>query len=99
MVKVLIERRFRKDEAAKAEEFLIELRTKALRMRGYVGGETLSSVEEPFFLVTVSTWADEASWKAWESSRERKEIMKRMEPLLASPEKISVFRVLSASGT
>ena len=99
MVKVIIERQFRKDAALKAESGLIEIRSNALRAHGYVGGETLTSVEDPSILVTISTWVDEASWKAWASSSKRQEIVKRIGPLMVSQEKVSVFRVVSGGGT
>jgi len=99
MIKVIIERQFRKAQGVKAESLLLEIRSKALRARGYIGGETLSSVDDPSVLVTISTWADEASWKAWASSRERQQIMAKITPLMVSPEKVSVFRVVSGSGT
>ncbi|MGQ9546529.1 MAG: antibiotic biosynthesis monooxygenase family protein [Dehalococcoidia bacterium] len=99
MIKVIIERQFRKMEGIKAESLLLEIRSKALRAPGYIGGETLSSVYDPSVLVTISTWADEASWKAWASSRERQQIMTKIAPLMVSPEKISVCRVVSGSGT
>jgi heme-degrading monooxygenase HmoA len=95
MIKVIIERQFRTKETVEAESLLIEIRSKALRAHGYVGGETLTSVEDPSLLVTVSTWADEASWRAWASSSKRQEIMSKLEPLVVSPEKVSIFRVVS----
>jgi heme-degrading monooxygenase HmoA len=99
MIKVIVERQFRRTGGVKAESLLIEMRSKALRAHGYVGGETLSSVEDPSVLVTVSTWADEASWRAWASSSPRQEITRKIAPLLVSPEKVSIFRVVSGSGT
>jgi len=98
-VKVIVERQFRMDEGVKAESLLIEMRSKALRAHGYVGGETLVSVEDPSILVTISTWVDEASWRAWASSSRRQEIMRKIAPLTVFPEKISIFRVVSGSGT
>jgi quinol monooxygenase YgiN len=99
MVKVIIERRFRKKEGVKAESLLLELRSKTLEARGYVSGETLVSVEDPSVLLVISTWIDEASWRAWASSPQRQEIMSKILPLMVSPEKVSVFRVVSGSNT
>jgi heme-degrading monooxygenase HmoA len=99
MVKVIVERRFRRIEGVQAEDLLAEMRSKALRARGYIGGETLSSLEDPSVLITISTWADEASWRAWASSSPRQEIANKIAPLMVSPEKVSIFRVVSGSGT
>ena len=99
MVKVIVERRFPSIEGGKAEGLLVEMRSKALRARGYIGGETLVSLEDPSVLITISTWADEASWSAWASGSPRKEIASKITPLMVSPEKVSIFRVVSHSGT
>jgi heme-degrading monooxygenase HmoA len=99
MIKVIVERRFRRIEGVKAESLLAEMRSQALRARGYIGGETLSSLEDPSVLITISTWVDEASWKAWASSSPRQEVANKIAPLMVSPEKVSIFRVVSGSGT
>ena len=83
----------------KAEGLLVEMRSKALRARGYIGGESLISLEDSSLLITISTWADEASWGAWASSSPRQVIYKKIAPLMVSPEKVSIFRVISGSGT
>jgi heme-degrading monooxygenase HmoA len=73
------------------ERLLVELRTKAIHQRGYVSGETLKSVDDPSLWLVLSSWLDANLWKAWEESAERQEIVSKMEPLLAAPEKVSVF--------
>lgn len=99
MVRVIIERQFKRHEEVDAVSLLIEMRSKALRAHGYIGGETLHSVEDPSVWVTVSTWADEGSWRAWASSKERQEITDKIAPLIVYPEKVSVFRVVSRGAT
>jgi quinol monooxygenase YgiN len=95
MVRVIIERKFKASEVANAESVLIEIRSRALQAPGYIGGETLNSVEDPSIWVVISTWVDEAAWKAWASTAERREIAKKIQALTVSPEKASVFRVVS----
>jgi heme-degrading monooxygenase HmoA len=99
MIRVIVERQFREHEEVDAVSLLIGMRSKALAAHGYIGGETLHSVEDPSVWVTVSTWADEASWRAWASSKERREIEGKIAPLIASPERVSVFRVVSRGAT
>ncbi|MBM4463598.1 MAG: antibiotic biosynthesis monooxygenase [Chloroflexi bacterium] len=91
MIKVIIERRCQPDKAAELESVLVELRTKAVQQRGYVSGETLRSIDNPSHWLVISTWLDIDLWKAWETSPERQEIAHRLEPLLAAPEKASIF--------
>lgn len=99
MIRVIIERRFQKKEAVDAVSVLIEMRSKALRAGGYIGGETLHSVEDPSVWVTISTWVDEESWRAWASSLERQEMISKIGPLTVSPERVSLFRVVSRGAT
>lgn len=49
----------------------------------------LQSVYGDYWL--TSTWTDINSWKAWEKSPERQEIVNKIEPLLDGPEKVSIF--------
>ncbi len=91
MIKVVIERRCRPGTEKEMERLLVELRTKAIPQRGYVSGETLKSVDDPSLWLVLSSWLDVNLWKAWEESPERQEIISKMEPLLVTPEKVSVF--------
>jgi len=91
MVRIIIERRCRPDKEAEIEDLLIELRTKAMKQRGFISGETLKSIDDPMLWMVISTWVDDDMWKAWEKSPMRCEIMSRMEPLMFVPEKISTF--------
>jgi len=91
MIRVIIERHCRPDKVAEMESQLVDLRTTATRQSGYISGETLHSVDDPTLWLVVSTWVDVKAWKAWQTSSERRQNMKSVEPLLAAPEKVSVF--------
>jgi quinol monooxygenase YgiN len=91
MIKVIIERHCSAEKAAEMESVLTDLRTQAVQQRGYVSGETLRSADDPSHWLVISSWLDADLWKAWEASPERQEIMARLRPLLAAPEKASVF--------
>jgi heme-degrading monooxygenase HmoA len=91
MVRVIIERHCRPGKESELENLLVELRTKAMRQRGYVSGETLRSTEDPSRWLVLSTWLDADLWKIWESSPERDEMDRRIQPLLAGPAEISLF--------
>lgn len=90
-VKVVIERSVSADNQGEMAELLKDLRAKAVRQQGYVTGETLFSVDRPGTHVVISTWENLRDWKAWEKDPERKKIVKKIEYLLASPSKVSVF--------
>jgi heme-degrading monooxygenase HmoA len=91
MVKVVVERRCKPGQEAELERLLVELRSNAIKQRGYVSGETLRSTYDPSLWLVLSTWLDVGLWKAWEASPERQEMSRIMEPLLIIPEKVSVF--------
>lgn len=91
MVRVIIERRCQPNKEAELDKLLVELRSKGVRQRGYVSGETLQSVDDPSLRLVISTWLDAELWKAWKNSPERREMVTAIERLLVAPEKVSVF--------
>ena len=98
MIRVIIERRCRHDKVAEMEGLLVDLRTTAMRRPGYISGETLQSADDPTLWLVVSTWVDIDAWNAWQASTERREIEKKMEPLLVAPEKVSIFNFARRGG-
>ncbi len=98
MIRVIIERHCRPERIAEMEALLIDFRTIAMRQPGYISGETLYSIDDPTLWLVISTWVDIEAWKAWQSSAERQEIEKKLETLLVSPEKVSVFSFARRGG-
>lgn len=98
MIRVIIERHCRPDKVAEMESQLIDLRTTAMRQSGYISGETLHSVDDPTLWLVISTWVDINAWKLWGTSSERRQNMQSLEPLLAVPEKVSVFNFARRGG-
>lgn len=90
-IKVIIERTVSADNQGEVAELLKELRAKAVLQPGYISGETLFSVNRPGTHVTISTWESLREWKAWEKNRDRKEIVNKIDKLLKSKSKVSVF--------
>jgi heme-degrading monooxygenase HmoA len=91
MVRVIIERRFRAGKEAELENLLVELRSRATAQPGYVSGETLRSLDDPSLWVVLSTWLDVSLWKAWEASRERREVEDEIGRIASAPAKVSAF--------
>ncbi|MFC1846251.1 antibiotic biosynthesis monooxygenase family protein [Chloroflexota bacterium] len=94
MIRVIIERRCRPDKETEIENLLIDLRAVAAQQRGFISGETLKSIDDPMLWVVISTWVDDDTWKTWNNSPVRCEIMNKMEPLMFVPEKISVYNFI-----
>jgi heme-degrading monooxygenase HmoA len=90
-VKILIERSMNPDNQGVVAELLMDLRAMAVHQQGYVSGETLFSVDRPGTHLVISTWESLRDWKAWEKNPQRTEIVSRIEALLISPSKVSVF--------
>lgn len=98
MVRVIIERHCQPGKQAEMESLSVELRTKAMRQRGYISGETLQSVDDPLLWLVISTWTDVDLWRMWETMPERRETLSKIEPLLAAPEKVSIFSFARRGG-
>jgi len=90
-IKVIIERTVSADNQGEVAELLKELRAKAVRQTGYISGETLFSVDRPGTHVTISTWESLREWKAWEKEQDRIRIVDKIERLLKSKSKVTVF--------
>jgi len=91
MIKVVIERHCLPNKETELVKLLVELRSRAIRQRGYHSGETLRSVDDPSLWLVIGTWLDIDLWKTWENSPKRREIINKIAPLLTETEKVSVF--------
>ncbi len=90
-IKVIIERYIKEGAEEVALGLMRELRTKAIFRHGYISGETLRAVDEPFLLTIISAWQSEADWKAWANDPERQEIDAKITQYLKQPEKLRVY--------
>jgi len=95
MVRVIVERYVKPDKEAELANLLIELRIRAMRWPGYITGETLRELEDPSHWVTISTWADANAWTSWVASPQRQELADRIDPLLTTPPKMTIFSPVS----
>jgi heme-degrading monooxygenase HmoA len=96
MIRVLVERRVKEGKREALLPLLRELRAEALHQGGYVTGETLSCEEDPSLVCTLSSWRSLEDWQAWEDSRRRFDLYRKIEPLLDGPAEIKIYRVLAA---
>ena len=90
-VKVIIERSINPEMQREAVDLLTDLRAVAMRQQGYVSGETLFAVDRPGTHLVISTWENLAGWHAWENNPERLSINRKIEALLTSPARSSVY--------
>ncbi len=90
-VKVMIERITKPGLGSKLPPLLKELRSEAVRQKGYLYGETLHSVDDPNTFLVVSTWSNIDAWHRWSSDESRQKKEKSIAPLLAVAPKVKVY--------
>jgi antibiotic biosynthesis monooxygenase (ABM) superfamily enzyme len=93
MIKVSVERQIKnwKDIG----HLLLELHMIAVLRKGHISNETLINVGNNQVITVVSTWQRLEDWKAWELSKERAEILEKIEPLLAKKTQIKIYEMIS----
>ena len=89
--KILIERKFRETPDQKIFQIIDEIRIKALRNRGYIGGETIVNVDDNREVIVISAWSNVDDWKTWYKGKTWKELEKKLTPHLDGSVKIKAF--------
>jgi len=90
-VKIMIERKFKEAVDSDILEIIDEIRIKALRDKGYIGGETVVNCDDPKEVLVISAWSSVEDWKTWHEKKEWKELEKKLLRRIAEPVKIRAF--------
>ena len=90
-VKIIIERKFKKAPVPEILQLIDEIRIKALRDRGYIGGETVVNVVDNREVLVFSAWSSADDWEIWYKKKDWQELEKELAPHLAEPAKIRVL--------
>ena len=90
-IRVLIERRIVPENEPALSSLLMKLRSKAMHAKGYISGETLRSLQDPYEYLVIGTWNSLDDWKRWEAEKERQEIQSEIDSLLRAPAVQRVF--------
>jgi heme-degrading monooxygenase HmoA len=72
IAKILIKRRFTKENREAILSLLRKMRSIAMNQPGYISGETLMQMEYPENMAVLCTWQNMENWIAWKNSDERK---------------------------
>ena len=91
-VKILIQRRIKPGKERELNQAVRQLRSKAIHSQGFISGETLQSVEDPFVHLVVCTWKSLQDWNNWVATAERKAFQEEIKGILAEPEKITPYQ-------
>jgi heme-degrading monooxygenase HmoA len=89
--KILIERKFKEPVTPDVLRIIEDIRIKALRQRGYIGGETVINKDNHHELMVISLWSNVQDWQTWYDGKDWKELEKELAPLLAEPVTVRVF--------
>ncbi len=90
-IRVLIEREVEPGKETNLQQFLTQARTKAMKAKGYISGETLRALDNPNKFLVISNWNTIADWRSWEKDPERAKLQKELAPMLLGNEKCTVF--------
>ena len=90
-VKIIIRRKIPKGRETQLLPLLLGLRSKGLSQTGYISAETLRNVNDPEEYLFISTWKSVDDWKAWEASRERKEIHSKIDTMLVEKTTYGIY--------
>ncbi|MFP3871076.1 MAG: antibiotic biosynthesis monooxygenase family protein [Syntrophobacteria bacterium] len=90
-VRVLIERKIIPGKELDLTDELTRLRSKAMRAKGYISGETLRALDDPNHYLVISTWNSFEDWKTWEADTERQEIQGKIDKMLEGPAVHRIF--------
>jgi heme-degrading monooxygenase HmoA len=90
-VKVLIERKIRPGLEGAAWDILQELRTRAVKTRGYLHGESWRSVDDPTVFMVLSVWATLEDWRRWTDDEERLSMHRALAAILEAPVSVRAF--------
>ena len=95
-VRVIIERKIKKGKEVDLARLLLELRSRAIKQKGYITGETLRDYDDPSTHIVISTWESVEDWKRWSNKEERMEVQSRIEELLTEPSKTKIYELIGA---
>ena len=98
-VKILIERQVKAGHEELVWELLRDLRGQAVRMKGYLYGETWRSLDNPRVYLVSSTWGRREYWDEWVDDEFRRKKEEQIRPYLRKSSTIKIFEELTTLPT
>ena len=95
-VRIIIERKIKEGKEVELGKLLLELRSRAIKQKRYITGETLRDYDDPSTHIVISTWESVEDWKGWSNRGERMEVQSRIEELLSEPSKTKIYELTGA---
>ena len=94
-IKVLIERKVKAGHEDLVWHMLRDLRSQAVRQKGYLYGETWRSLDNPRIFLVASTWGAREYWEAWVDDDFRRNTELRISAFLRKPSISRVYEELT----
>ena len=93
-IKVLIKRKSPKEKEKELFACIQSIRNLVPQQSGYISGEYLRSIENPYEIVTISTWFSHEDWLTWFNSNQRKEIQAKIDAIPGVITEHAVYRYI-----
>ena len=90
-VRVVIEREVGPGRETKLQQLMMQARSKAIKSKGYISGETLRALDNPNKFLVISNWNSAEDWHVWEKHPDRAKLQTEIAPLLLGKEKCTVY--------
>jgi len=91
MIRVLIERHIAESLEAAYETRSRKVLQNAVAAPGFISGEALSNRNDPNNRFILSNWRSVSHWDRWYRSKERKELMAELMPMMDREEIITIL--------
>lgn len=91
MIKVIIERKIAPDMESTYDANIKNTLRAILEAPGYLSGANYKDAQDVNHRVIITNWVSLAAWKKWRDSEERRHVISGIQPILITPEKITVL--------
>ncbi len=91
MIRVLIERHVADELGTHYDQAARETLQLAMQAHGFISGEALRNAHDTNHRIVIATYRTLQDWQRWAGSAERQEMMDRINPMLESEEKVTIF--------
>ena len=91
MITVIIERHIAPDMSSTYESFAKQIIQATVSAPGFISGESLRGLDDPNARYIVVKMKSKSNWLEWLQSKERRELVALVNPLLTIPEKVTLL--------
>ncbi len=93
MITVIIERHIAPGMASTYENFARQIIEATVSAPGFISGESLRGLDDPNARYIVVKMKNRSNWQQWLLSKQRRDLVALVSPLLTTPEKITLLTI------